>query len=177
MFIEISADLMVNISSGKMMVEVLYNHNVSSEDLTRLESIIVKHRNPDVHQQTVGIIAEDNYSPLEIKYIPVTNAVEDISKYYNDDFLEFDELIKKKIRERNSKGLIMLHGDIGSGNTTYIRHLISSSNTLKNFIYLPMELSHRITLPSFLTFLINNAKNSVLIIEDSEQLLTARKIN
>ena len=38
-------------------------------------------------------------------------------------------------------------------------------------------MSHRISMPSFLSFLIKHVTNSILIIEDSEQLLISRKIN
>ena len=100
-------------------MEVFYNSYVKVEELSRLESIIVKHRKPDLAEQMVGIIADDAYGQMEIKYFPVSGAVDDIEKYYNDDFMEFDKLIKTRIKVKNSKGLILLHGDIGSGKTSY----------------------------------------------------------
>ena len=94
-----------------------------------------------------------------------------LHQLYNDDFAEVDKNIKCFIEEKSS-GLVILHGIQGSGKTTYIRHLINCSE--KNFVYLPMEMASCLSDPGLLTFIKQYLQDSVIIIEDCEQLLQDR---
>ena len=48
----------------------------------------------------------------------------DTKKLYNDSFAKEDEKINAFINEEESSGLIILHGEKGTGKSTYIKHLI-----------------------------------------------------
>lgn len=92
---------------------------------------------------------------------------------YNDDFAKADEVIKQTIEEEK-KGLILLHGTPGTGKTSYIKHLITSS-AKRRIIYIPTHLTSSISSPSFISFVKSELSNSVLVIEDAEQVLLARE--
>lgn len=96
----------------------------------------------------------------------------DIATQYNDDFAQRHEQIKEFINEENKSGLVILSGDVGTGKTTYIRHLIESSK--KRFVYLTSELANALADPAFISFLYN-IKGAVLIIEDCENLVRSRE--
>lgn len=102
----------------------------------------------------------------EVKQVEVN-----INKHYNDDFKKADKVIKEFISEENTSGIVILNGVKGTGKTTYIRHLINSSD--RRFIYLTKEMATALTDPSFITFLLS-VKGSVLVIEDCENLVAAR---
>jgi len=98
------------------------------------------------------------------------NSVE-IQELYNDDFREIDLIILESMAKKES-GIILLHGEPGTGKTTYIKHLISKFKD-KEFIFIQNDFVKDLLKPSFISFLLRN-KNSVLIIEDAEKVVVSR---
>lgn len=90
---------------------------------------------------------------------------------YNDELLDVDRVVVEKLRMKKSKGVVLFHGSVGSGKTTYLRRLITRLD--KKVIYLPPELAHDISSPNFVTFLMENP-DSILMIEDAENVLKTR---
>jgi len=97
----------------------------------------------------------------------------DISKYYNDDFADAYEDVKDFLNSRES-GLILLHGEKGTGKTNMIRHIIT--NIPKEYIIVPNGMMPHIANPEFISF-ISDHKDSVFILEDCEQILVDRGEN
>jgi hypothetical protein len=96
----------------------------------------------------------------------------DVDSQYNDDFKPVSEHILATLSQKqNSKGIVLLHGVYGSGKTTYLRHLISKIP--KRVIYLPPNMANQLAEPNFINFL-RNYKNSILVIEDAENILRKR---
>lgn len=95
----------------------------------------------------------------------------DINEFYNDDFIEVDALISASIQKKES-GMILLHGEPGTGKTTYIKHLISKFKD-KKFIFIQNDFVKELLKPSFVAFLLQN-KDALLIIEDAEKVVIAR---
>ncbi|QKG53283.1 AAA family ATPase [Hymenobacter sp. BRD67] len=109
---------------------------------------------------------ELHFSPLNIN-VPAL----DLAANYNDDLLPVHEAIVKRLQKPNDKGLVILHGPPGTGKTSYIRHLCSLTDKPKLFI--PPNLALRIADPEFIN-LLHDHTNSILLIEDAEELLTKR---
>ena len=109
---------------------------------------------------------------LELKPIKPSNAINDITPLFNDDFLPVDEKIRSFLNSKES-GIIILHGKQGTGKTSYIRSLISK-NTNNEIIYVPSDMMSALSSPGFLTFMLSH-ENSILILEDCEELLRSRK--
>lgn len=91
---------------------------------------------------------------------------------YNEGFKEINEEIVRSIKE-DDNGLYILHGEAGTGKTTYIRHLIKQLKNNKKFVYIPSNLVNNITSPQFLSFLMSN-RNCVFVIEDCENLVVTK---
>jgi ATP-dependent 26S proteasome regulatory subunit len=108
---------------------------------------------------------------LSLRETKIDSIFTELSENYNDDLLEINDIILKRLNKENDKGLVLLHGIPGTGKTSYIRHLIQ--NIEKNLIYMPTDLAREIANPSFIDFMLEN-KNSVLIIEDAEDILESR---
>lgn len=96
-----------------------------------------------------------------------------IERLYNDDFRHEDERIKKFINDNEKSGIVILHGEKGTGKTTYIRHLISSTPD-KKFVFVSPDLVNLLGTPSFTDF-INSLNNHVIILEDCENVIRDRK--
>jgi SpoVK/Ycf46/Vps4 family AAA+-type ATPase len=94
--------------------------------------------------------------------------------YYNDDFKEVDELIRKRLSQQNDKGIVLLHGLPGTGKTTYLRHLVGSVS--KRVLFVSPSVAGNLMNPEFIDLLIDNP-NAVLIIEDAENIIMDRKYN
>lgn len=93
-----------------------------------------------------------------------------VETMYNDDFMEIDQIITDKLSNEH-KGIIMLHGEPGTGKTNYIKHLTSVIK--KDFIFVPSNFIHYLTDPSILDFLLQN-KGKILVLEDSENYIKER---
>ena len=93
---------------------------------------------------------------------------------YNDDFAAIHTLIQKSLSKKNDKGLVLLHGKPGTGKTSYIRYLIASVK--KKVIFIPPNMAASITNPDFMGFILDNS-NSILVIEDAENILVDRERN
>lgn len=95
----------------------------------------------------------------------------DISELYNEDFLEVDDVISTFMGKQES-GIVLLHGEPGTGKTTYIKHLICKF-TDREFIFVQNDFVSDLLKPTFIAFLLQN-KNAVLVIEDAEKVVVPR---
>ena len=96
-----------------------------------------------------------------------------IERQYNDDFPHEDEKIKKFIEDKNKSGLVILHGEKGTGKTTYIRNLINN-NPSRKFVYVTPDLVTLLGQPAFTSFL-NTLSDHIIILEDCENVIRDRK--
>lgn len=96
----------------------------------------------------------------------------DFKLHYNDDMLSVHQRLVKKLCNGNEKGLVLLHGMPGTGKSTYIRYLIHQLR--KRVIFIPSRMAASMDAPAMMTFLIDY-KNSVLVIEDAEELIRSRE--
>lgn len=92
---------------------------------------------------------------------------------YNNDFPHEDEKVRKFIEDDDRSGLVILHGEKGTGKTTYIRNLISSFPN-KKFVFVTPDLIPLLGQPAFTTFL-NSLNNHIIILEDCENAIRDRK--
>lgn len=95
----------------------------------------------------------------------------DVNTMYNDSFQPVHEKVVDKLTNTN-KGVIMFHGDAGTGKTNYIKHL-TTIVPKKKFVFITTTMIPFLTDPSFLGELIDN-KGSVLVLEDCENYLKDR---
>lgn len=112
---------------------------------------------------------KDNFRTKEVK---LERFDFDVNKTYNDDFVEVNDIILNSLNE-NRAGLILLHGKPGTGKTSYIKNLINS-HIDKTFIFIQNEFVSELLDPAFISFLLKH-RDSVLIIEDAEKVITTRE--
>ena len=120
---------------------------------------------------SIDLVAYDhNYYTINSK---IRKTEIDFATHYNDDFPKIYEKTIKFLNEQES-GLIIWHGEKGSGKTSAIRHLIS--NTDKKYILVTNAIAAHMAEPEFIAFMMEN-KDSIFILEDCEQILMAREEN
>lgn len=91
-------------------------------------------------------------------------------KYYNDDLQPVYKTLHKLCQQARS-GLVLLHGEPGTGKTSFIRRLISKSK--RRVILLPINVLEVLENPSFVE-LYPQLKDCILVIEDADEALKKR---
>jgi hypothetical protein len=110
---------------------------------------------------------------LDLKELTTSKPRMSIRDNYNDDFQDIHRTILKRLAQ-SGKGLVILHGKPGTGKTFYIRYL--AAMVRKRVIFLPPGMAGAITNPGLIELLIDHP-NSILVIEDAEQLIMSRESN
>ena len=113
-------------------------------------------------------------SRLELKAMEIKRTKLDLDLFYEDEFRLTDEIIRKRLNQKNDKGIVLLHGLPGTGKTTYLRYLIGKIK--KRVLFLSPTVAGNLMNPDFIELLIDNP-NTVLIIEDAENIIMERKHN
>jgi len=121
----------------------------------------------------INLIAKDNYG-MELKSMEIKKTRLDLDLYYEDDFIAVDKTIQSRLSMEGDKGIVLLHGLPGTGKTTYLRYLIGRLK--KKVLFLSPAVANNIMNPDFMDLLIENP-NSVLIIEDAENVIMDRRIS
>ena len=121
----------------------------------------------------INLIAKDNYGP-ELKSMEIKKTKLNLDLYYEDDFIEVDRTIQDRLMKKDDKGIVLLHGLPGTGKTTYLRYLIGRLK--KKVLFLSPAVAGNIMNPDFMDLLIDNP-NSILIIEDAENIIMDRRIS
>ncbi len=91
---------------------------------------------------------------------------------YNDDLNDLHNNIIRDLKKRDNSGLFLFHGTPGTGKSTYIRYLMHNTN--KRVIFLPPKIAGNLDSPNLVKILVQEP-NSILVIEDAEDLLCSRE--
>lgn len=135
-----------------------------------LLGIIKKYKLPRIFKNKIYVVYRTQHG-FQKKPFDVKKKKIDLSINYNDDFSEISEDIINKLNNKQKTGLVILHGEPGTGKTTYIRYL--AGRLKRNIIFISPDMVHHITSPEFIPFLMDNS-DSILIIEDAEPALQKR---
>ena len=155
---------------NRCFVTILYQESSSAEVL-KLCNKMLKYRYKSDKKNRINLICDQ--SGLYLKEFPIKDTKLDIALNYNDDFLPIHKKMVEKLNDKShSNGLILLHGDPGTGKSHYLRHLVTQI-TDKKVMYIPPDLTSQISSPQFLSFIMDY-RNSILVIEDCENVLYKR---
>lgn len=166
--------LFARIEKSPSETYILYRNGNEVEVEKLTEEFKKFYKKPTLPPNNVYTVAYEN--GFYLNKLPTKDFSElDILRHYNDDFAAENEIIKKFVETEDESGLLILHGDKGTGKSTYIRHLISS-NPEKKFVYIPANLVGILSQPNFSTFLMT-LQNHIIILEDCEEAIKDRKTN
>jgi hypothetical protein len=121
----------------------------------------------------INLVVQDQGS-FELKAMEIKRTKLDLDLFYESDFKETDDLIRKRLHQKNDKGIVLLHGLPGAGKTTYLRYLIGKIK--KKVLFLSPSAAANLMNPDFIELLIDNP-NTVILIEDAENIIMDRKHN
>ncbi|MDX1903317.1 MAG: AAA family ATPase [Thermonemataceae bacterium] len=165
-----------------LMISFLFEHNLirfyfKKTEISKIEEIINSiqafKKRRQRQKPEISLLVQTQRG-IDIKSLQISKPKLSIEDNYNEDFKEIHNIIFKRLSRKNDKGLVLLHGKPGTGKTSYIRYLIAALK--KNVIFLPPNMVNAITSPELISILIDNP-NSILVIEDAENIVIDRDIN
>lgn len=160
-------------SSGNLQLEFAYDIKMGELrelfDFDSLKKYESKKKKANIHlvKSDMGHLDTEDYD----LYVPSI----DLELNYGDDFKKIHKVIVERLNRVNDKGIILLHGDPGTGKTSYIKYLTSLVKE-KDVLFIPPSMAEMLSEPTIIPFLMDH-KNSILIIEDAERVISDRENN
>lgn len=135
------------------------------------EVMEIKVRQPNIFYYLYKTMNGLKTQSLEMDFYDITD--EFIGKNYNDDipYGKIENFIKG-----DESGICLLHGDPGTGKSTFIKHLIGKY-TGSNFYYIPSSLMMQLNENELANYILQTESKSIYIIEDCEALISDRNKN
>ena len=150
-------------------------HNGEQEDFINDCTDLMKQFKEKQRQKPLEInLISRGRNGLELKSLEVKRTKLNLDLFYEDDFKNVNDVICKRLTKDKDKGIVLLHGLPGTGKTTYLRYLIGKIK--KRVLFVSPSVAGDITSPDFIQLLVSNP-NSVLIIEDAENVIMDRKLS
>lgn len=153
--------------------EVLHTHQDYVMANTLVKEVSRFRRREKKKEFEINLISKDSYG-LELKSMEIKKTKLNLSLFYEDEFAEVNRVIQERLAKKDDKGIVLLHGLPGAGKTTYLRYLIGRLK--KKVLFLSPATAGDIMNPELMDLLIDNP-NSILIIEDAENIIMDRKQN
>jgi SpoVK/Ycf46/Vps4 family AAA+-type ATPase len=128
-----------------------------------------------IKQHQISIITHSKHGFLlrDYELIKKDNMGIKFEDLYAEDFDKVSDRIIHDLNTRNKNGIVLLHGLMGTGKTSYLRHIIENVEN-KKLIYMPPDLVPLISSPDFIDFLAD-LKHAIIFIEDAENILQHRE--
>lgn len=169
--IELDKELIVEIQTYN--ITFYFSEYSRKDEILKIIEKIPTKQNKKKHTKKFFMLirSQRTESGFDLKSFKVKKMKISIEENYNNDFIEIHKNIAKFLKDDKRNGIVMLHGKYGTGKSTYIRFLMRNVN--KRFIYLPLHLISGLSSPDLINFF-TLYKNSVLILEDCEEIIKPR---
>lgn len=170
-FILLDNNIVLDISEDYM--ELLHDGK-NTDAIERIMAIILQYKKRERKEPLeINLIVKTN-DGLELKPMEIKRTKLDLALFYDDDFKETDAVIQQRLKKKNDKGIVLLHGLPGTGKTTYLRYLVGKIK--KRVLFLSPSVAGNLMNPDFIELLVDNP-NTVLVIEDAENIIMDRRYN
>ena len=150
--------------------------------LAKMDHFAAHYLNKPEPKPYFSIASAGEFGGLELRRVELNPAhnlkASLLDLHYGEGFNRWHNELTGKLSERRY-GLTILHGDPGTGKTTYLRHLIVNLSKTHRFLYLPLDQSKMLSEVSSVDFwrsqqLYDSERKLVVIMEDAEAFLLAR---
>ena len=157
------------IESKQFIVTTIASNTQKMHEYARL---ISKYEQP-MKEYKIDIVVQRGLD-LEVETHPLKDIEVDVGLNYGSKFLTTHEIILDSLNLEKS-GIVLLHGEPGTGKTTYIKYL-GSRLEKKKMVYLPSGIAQNMDSPQLIG-LLDQCRNGVFIIEDGEHMINTASHN
>ncbi len=173
-------DTTIIILNNQVMVEFddtycwIFHNNTQDAFVTEVTELLNSFKEKQRKEPLeINLIVQSKNS-MYLKPMETKRTKLDLDLFYEDDFKAVDDIIRRRLNQKKDKGIVLLHGLPGTGKTTYLRYLIGKIK--KRVLFLSPNVAGNLMNPDFIDLLINNP-NTVLVIEDAENIIMDRRTN
>lgn len=160
-----------SVFNGNITLQCYYDYEtVDIDDFYKKIEKFIKINN----KSNINLVKSTNYG-LDIEEFDLKVNDFDLLLNYGEQFNNVHNLIINRLNKPQDKGIVLLHGDPGTGKTTYIKYLTKLVKD-KEILFIPPSMAESLSDPSIIPFLMEH-RNSILIIEDAEKVISDRNNN
>lgn len=153
---------------GKLFLNYDHESNMETVELFKRE---IKELKKQKTNCKIGFLLA-TVNGLYVKFKTFTPYEEDLTEYLGTDIERLRTQMVSSIKDQNEGGLFLLHGEPGTGKTSFIKTILSQVD--KKAIFITPGLVNHLTSPELIGELMNHP-GSTLIIEDAETALMKRQ--
>jgi hypothetical protein len=163
-------------SDRKMKAIVCYPTGKKMSDInTYLDKLVKKYLIEDDKNESTVYFITHNGGGYDLQDYNFAKPIINLDLNYGEDFPDTHDKIVSILKQKKT-GLLILYSVPGTGKSKYIQSLTDYVDD-KKFVYLNSELFTAFDSPQFTSFALSSLKDSVLILEDCENIVTSREIH
>ena len=172
---QIGVVLKVYYNKKSIVYELTCFFNIKDGEVETLIDLKELKKHEVIHQKSGINLVKMEHGHLDTEEYEMNVPDINLKLNYGSDFVKIHNAVIKRLNTNNDKGIVLFHGDAGTGKTTYIKYLTRLVNE-KDILFVPPSMAESISDPSFIPFLMEH-RNSILIIEDAERVIGDREGN
>ena len=150
--------------------EVIYDCDSESRAKNKIIKKLKSLQNTSTRNE-IGLLVR-NHGALEVSFFKFHQYEQNIIPYMGKEIGSFFKRMVNSLKDEYQGGLYLLHGEPGTGKTSFIKKVLASVD--RQAIFIPPSMAEYLASPDLIG-LLSDYTGSMIIIEDAEKVLMKRE--